>query len=205
MPRFRKIIIFLVVVGSVFAWAQFSAVSASNLIQGTGQSVPTVTGTPGGIIVTVTNEEPQVNLRAGPNTIYPKVGVLVAGQTVVAKGRSPGGEWIQVAYAGAPSGVAWISTKYLSIPPGYLPNAAVPPTPGPQLTQTIDATLASQLIVTAVPTRLPTFTQPAPLVVPTLPAQGAMMGSGGIPMGMVIVSLAALGIFLGLISLIRGR
>ncbi|MDD5370987.1 MAG: hypothetical protein PHQ40_18055, partial [Anaerolineaceae bacterium] len=123
-----------------------------------------------------------------------------------AKGRSPGGEWVQVVYAGAPGGVAWISAQYLSIPSlGSLPVAAVPPTPGPQVTQTIDPTLASQLLVTAAPTRLPTFTQPAPLVIPTLPAQGTMAGSGGIPMGMVIVAMAALGIFLGLISLIRGR
>lgn len=179
--------------------------AAANKLQVSTQMAPTVTGTYAGLMVTVTSEEAQVNLRSGPNTIYPKVGVLLAGQTVPAKGRSPGGDWIQVVYPGTPSGVAWVASRLLSIPPGNLPVADVPPTPGPQMTQTIDPTLASQLLTTPVPTRLATFTPPPPLVIPTLPSAAQLGGSTSIPMGMVIVSLAALGVFLGLISLLRGR
>ena len=47
-------------------------------------SVPTVTSSPIGAIVTVTREYDQVNVRGGPggDGVYPIVGVLIAGQQV---------------------------------------------------------------------------------------------------------------------------
>ncbi|HEX9014228.1 MAG TPA: hypothetical protein VF813_11950, partial [Anaerolineaceae bacterium] len=92
------------------------------------------------------------------------------------------------------------------IPAGLtIPITEPPPTPAPQYTATIDPTLAAEFIVTPIPTRLPTFTPPPPLVISTFPPEPSAKSPGGIPMGMVIVTLAALGVFLGLVSLIRGR
>lgn len=168
--------------------------------------IPTVTGTPiGGLIVTVNELEPQINVRSGPGSDYEKVGVLLAGQSVVAKGRSPKGEWILVDYPGIQGGVAWVYSIYVSIPSGELPVVEPPATPTPRYTATIDPTLAARFIVTPIPSRAPTFTPPAALVIPTFPAQASSTGAGGIPMGMVIIGLGGLGTLLGLVSLIRGR
>ncbi len=168
---------------------------------------PTVTATIGGLTITVKSEEPQYNVRSGPSTSdYPIIGSLLPGQTVLAKGRTQGGSWIQIYFPGVPEGVGWVATINLNIPVGMsIPVSEPPPTPAPQITATIDPTLAAQFIVTPMPTRLATFTFPAPLVVPTLQPAAISNGTGGIPMGMVIVILAALGVFLGLVSLIRGR
>jgi hypothetical protein len=73
------------------------------------------------------------------------------------------------------------------------------------VTATVNPTLAAQFIVTAVPTRLPTFTQPAPLDIPTLIPEVNPGIVPNVPMGMIIAVLAALGIFGGFISLIRGK
>jgi hypothetical protein len=168
---------------------------------------PTVTATIGGLTVTVKSEEPLYNVRNGPSTSdYKVVGTILPGQTVLVKGRTQGGAWIQIYFPGVPEGVGWVATISLNIPVGMtIPVAEPPPTPEPQITATIDPTLAAQFIITPMPTRLPTFTFPAPLVVPTLQPAVLSNGTGGIPMGMVIVILAALGGFLGLVSLIRGR
>ena len=54
------------------------------------------------------------------------------------------------------------------IKPGFLPIIEPQDTPTPLVTSTIDPTLAAQFIVTAIPSRLPTFTPPSPLEIPTL-------------------------------------
>jgi hypothetical protein len=167
--------------------------------------IPTVTGTPTGPVGTVVLDEPQVNVRSGPDRSYPEIGVVLPGQQVILKGRSAGGDWVLIDYPGVPGGVGWVYAYLINLPPVQLPIIEPPPTPTPLYTATIDPTLAAQFIVTEVPTRLPTFTPPSPLVVPTLPVDNSAGGAAGIPMGMVIVGLSALGVFLGLISLIRGR
>ncbi len=206
MHPWLKPVLALLICGGALLAAWTLPVEAGRLAQQPTISVPTVTGTPGGLPVTVNSDEPQVNVRAGPGTNYDKIGILLAGQTVSSKGRTPGGDWILVDYPGAPGGVGWVYSPNLSIPPGDLPIVEPPPTPKPLVTATIDPTLASQFIVTAVPSRLPTFTPPPPLVVPTLPGGGtASAAGGGIPAGLVITILAGLGVFLGLVSLLRGR
>jgi hypothetical protein len=168
-------------------------------------AVPTVTGTPIGVTIIVKMDTEQINVRAGPSTVYEKVGVLLAGQEVPARGRSVTGEWILVVYPGAQGGVAWVYAPLVDIKGGALPVVEPPPTPTPAVTNTIDPTLAAQFIVTSVPTRLPTFTPPPPLAIPSFAAPSSASAPGGIPMGLVIVALAALGAFLGLFSLIQGR
>lgn len=171
-------------------------------------TIPTVTSTPGGAYVTVRIDLDQsfVNLRAGPNPTYDKVGVLLVGQKAPVKGRSPGGEWYLVEYPGAPGGTAWVYAYLVNVSAGAIPVVELPPTPTPLVTPTINPTFAAQFIITIMPTRLPTFTPPAPLAIPTFTndATGSELARG-VPMGMVIIGLAAVGIFLGLVSFIQNR
>ena len=165
-------------------------------------AIATVTGTPVGLVITVHLDQEQINVRGGPGTAYPKVGVLLPGQQAPAKGRSQGGLWILIDYPGAAGGMAWVYSPLVDVSPGELPVVEPPPTPTPLYTPTIDPTLAAQFVITSVPTHLPTFTPPPPLALPTFqtPAIGPV---AKVPMGLVIIVIASLGIFLGLLSLIR--
>lgn len=197
-------IIIFVLFGSILL-AQNSTVVYAQIPTGT---IPTVTSTPSGPIVTVRpgQNEDFINVRSGPNSLYPKVGVLLIGQTAAAKGRSPGGEWILIEYPGVASGVGWVYANLVNITPGDLPIVEPPPEPTPAVTQTIDPTLAAQFIVTTAPTRLPTFTPPPPLSIPTFqPAASSMVSLTGVPMGLVIAVLLTIGILLGIFSFIQRR
>ena len=168
-------------------------------------SIATVTGTPPGALVTVLMEQETVNVRSGPSSYdYPIIGVLIAGQQVPALGRTPGGDWIQIVYPGAPGGVAWVWSALIKVE-GTLPMVEPPPTPTPQTTPTVDPTLASQFIVEIQPTRLPTFTAPPPLVYPTFPPEPTPGAAGRVPMGLVIVGMGVIGLFGMVISFLRGR
>ena len=169
-------------------------------------AVATVTGTPTGpMAVVVPGNEPQVNLRSGPGSLYDRVGVLLVGQRVPAKGRSPKGEWILVDYPGVPGGTAWVYALYVDIQPKtQLPIVEPPPTPTLAQTATIDPTLAARFIITTEPTRLPTFTAPPPLAIPTYVEAGSP-ALAGIPMGFVILGLAALGVFFGIVAFSQWR
>jgi hypothetical protein len=169
-------------------------------------SMATVTGTPIGPFITVNADQDQINVRECPNTTTCSIiGVLLPGETRPAKGRSVGGEWILIEYPYPPNGVAWVHSSLVTVSPGFLPVVEPPATPTPLVTSTIDPTLAAQFIVTNVPTRLPTYTQPVPIDIPTLIPETNTRIVKNIPMGMIISTLAVLGIFGGLISLIRGR
>ncbi len=169
--------------------------------------IPTVTSSPSGPMIKVRADagEEQINVRSGPGTFYDKVGVLLIGQTAPAKGRSTGGEWIMVEYLGAPGNVAWVYAPLVDIlSPSLLTVVEAPPTPTPVMTNTIDPTLAAQFVVTSEPTRLATFTAPPPLNLPTF--EPVMASSrGGIPMGLVIIGLAAIGLSIGLFTLAQGK
>lgn len=171
-------------------------------------SIPTVTGTPSGVLATVKAGlgEDTINVRSGPHALYyPKVGVLMVGQTVPALGRSSGGDWILISYPGVPGNQGWVFSKYVDLTPGTLPIVQPPASPTPEVTQTIDPTLAAQFIVTVAPTRLPTFTQAPPLSVPTFENSGGGQLSTGIPMGLVILVLLSIGILMGIFSFIQRR
>lgn len=167
-------------------------------------SIPTVTSSPSGATITVTREEDQINVRGGPGVDYPIVGILIAGQQVPALGRSVGGQWIQVVYPGGPDGVAWVYSPLVELA-GSIPIVEPPPTPTPRTTPTVDPTLAAQFIVEIPPTRLPTFTPPPPLVIPTFASEVASIDAGRLPMGLIISGLSVIGLFGLLISLLRGR
>jgi uncharacterized protein YraI len=182
-----------------------SNVSASAPMQEATQ-IATVTGTASGPVVTVRSDgEAFVNVRSGPSLFYDKIGVLLAGQQLPAKGKSSGGDWIQVEYQGVEGGVAWVYAPFVNLSPGTLPVVEPPATPTPRVTATIDPTLAAQFVVTAQATRLPTFTEPAPLVISTYEDSSTQSVLRTIPIGMIIVSFAALGILLMLFVLSLGR
>ena len=196
-----------VLVGLALLTARSPSAMAKGSYQIPTGSVPTVTGTPQGAIATVLdNEQGQAFVRSGPGTVYYDIiGYLVPGQQVPVLGRSPGGEWIQIAYPGAPGGVGWIYTYLVDVKGGQPPIVEPPPTQTPRVTATIDPTLAAQFLVEIPPTRLPTFTPPAPVSVPTFAPDPSLSRSGRVPAGLIIIGMAVVGLFGTLISFLRGR
>lgn len=206
--QFRWIRPFLLLsVIMLMAWfSLLNPVSGEPLAQQPTGSVPTVTSTPRGAYVIVnplTATDTQINVRAGPSALTEKVGVLLIHQEANAIGRY--GDWIQIEYPGTPGGKAWVYGNLVTLFGDNLPLIEPPPTSTPNVTQTIDPTLAAQFLITPDATRLPTFTEPAPLEIPTFETGTGTSAVGGVPMGLVIIGLGALGIFLGVIALISGR
>jgi len=62
-----------------------------------------------------------VLLRAGPGITYARVGLLKTGEKAAALGVSEGGDWICIAFSGAPEGRAWIYAAYVKLDFGDLP------------------------------------------------------------------------------------
>jgi hypothetical protein len=209
MQRFWMRICLLGVILLVFTAINFTGpAQAEELAQIPTVDIATVTSTPptGPIIrVRPDAEMNQINVRNGPGTNYDKVGILLVGQTAVAKGRSSGGQWILIDYPGTQGGEAWVYSSLVDLSPGALPIVEPPSTPTPQVTATIDPTLAARYVVTSAATRLPTYTPPPPLVIPTFQEPSTQSSPVGIPVGLIIIGLAAVGIFLGLFSLAQGR
>lgn len=168
-------------------------------------SVPTVTGTPTGMIVRVNFDIDTVNVYSGPSSyLYPPVGVLLKGQEIPALGISEDNNWIQVYYPGVQGSVAWVYGPYVTIiKTGRLPLIPAPNTPTPLSTPTIDPTLVAAFIDPVTPTRLPTFTPPPELVVPTFLPD--LDSANRIPVGLLIIVLGFIGAFGTLISFLRGR
>lgn len=164
--------------------------------------VPTVTGTPRGLWVRAIGEPTiPLNVRSGPSATSSQVGVFLVGQEATAFGYY--GSYVQIEYAGAPGDRGWVVLDRVEVFGGTLPMLQAPPTETPSITKTIDPTLAAQFIITAQPSRLPTFTEPPALQIPTFQAETGGTATGGIPIGYVIITLAGLGLFLSLIAILR--
>lgn len=204
-PRSLAVVLILISIATV---SLFFTNSEKVFAQKPTLDIATVTSTPSGPIITVKMDanQPQINVRSGPGIFYDKVGVLLMGQKAPAVGRSQGGDWILIQYPGIPGGAAWVFSPLVDITPGSLPIVEPPPTPTPLMTMTIDPTLAAEFVVTPVVTRLPTFTAPPPLAIPTFQDQSGQGVVGrSIPMGFVIIGLASFGIILGLFAFTQGR
>lgn len=200
--------LFVVIGFVIMTFIGMSTISAnaSSLKQLSTASIPTVTGTPSGVVATVLlGQENQINVRAGPGVFYEKVGVLLPGQVVPVKGKSVGGDWILVEYVGIKGSMGWVYSPYVMLSPGEVPIVEPPPTPTPQYTTTIDPTLAAQFITTPVPTRLATFTPAPPITIPTFTDAIGTGTVAGIPMGLIILVIGGLGILIGIFALIQGR
>lgn len=168
-------------------------------------AIATVTGTPIGPYVVVDTSQEQINVRSGPGTEYPSVGVLIGGEQVPAKGRSAAGLWIQIVYPGVEGGLAWVYAPLVTVfGTAELPIVAPPPTPTPRVTPTIDPTLAAQFVLEIPATRLPTYTPPDPLEIPQF-EQGGTGRVGGIPVGMFITAVGLMGLFGAVVSYLRER
>jgi hypothetical protein len=199
----RVVGLFSLLALSFAAFGLTGGASAAPAQQPPTVSIATVTGTPTGPVIVVPD---QVNVRTGPSTDYELIGVLISGQTAPAIGRTAGGDWIQIAYAGVPNNIAWVYSPFIVLdPPGaFLPVIEPPPTATPRVTPTIDPTLAAQFNLSDITaTRLPTFTAAPPIDQPT-PAPLELETSSGIPPILAIAGLVLIGTFGILISVLRG-
>lgn len=203
--RLRTILFFFGL--TIFVWFSFfSPITETAIAQLPTGEVPTVTSTPRGpyvIVDPIAATDTKINVRAGPSALTERVGVLLMEQEANAVGRY--GDWIQIEYPGVPGGKAWVFANLVTLFGGPLPLIEPPPTSTPNVTQTIDPTLAAQFLITPDATRLPTFTEPAPLEIPTYEVDMGSTAFGAVPMGLIIIGLGALGIFLAVIALISGR
>ncbi len=200
----RKLIPFLFSGLLIILFGISIPVRATELSQIPTVAIPTVTSSPSSATIVVTLDQEQINVRAGPNTDYPIVGVLIAGQRVPALGRTVGGDWIKIIYPGVPGGTAWVYSPLVTVE-GSLPLVEPPPTPTPRTTPTVNPTLAAQYIIEIPPTRLPTFTPPGALVYKTFEAPLNNRVGSQVPMGMFIIGLGVVGLFGTIITMLRGR
>lgn len=171
-------------------------------------SVPTVTGTPAGPTVQVDPSLDFIYVHSGPSSFdYPRIGILLASEVAPAIGRARDRQdWIQIRYLGVPGSTGWVYALYVKLSPGaFLPLVDIPPTPTPISTPTINPTLEAAFIGQQTPTRLPTFTPPPPLDLPSFNEPTATDTAVGIPAGLLILSLALFGFFGAVISYLRGR
>lgn len=104
---------------------------------------PTATPLPGVPSLTTITD---LNVRSGPDTAYPALGLLKANQTAEITGRNADGGWWQIKFLGVAGERGWVSAKYASaqnvtnIPivqaPGLPPTPTPTATPMPQPTAT---------------------------------------------------------------------
>lgn len=207
MLRKARLLVWMAAVMGLLLLGLFDPEKPSVLAQQPTGSIPTVTGTPEGPIITVYQNLPVIRVYAGPSSFeYPSIGILLGNETAPAIGRAKDRlDWIQIIYEGVPGSTGWIYGPYAKLSSGaILPIVEVPPTPTPFSTPTIDPTLAAAFIGQQTPTRLPTFTPPPPLEHPSfddIPNTSAT----NIPTGLLILSLGLFGFFGAVISYLRGR
>jgi hypothetical protein len=207
MVNRTRMIVWLGAVTGMTLLGLFDPANPPVLAQQPTGSIPTVTGTPGGPVVTVYQDLPVIHVHAGPGSFdYPSIGILLGNQSAPAIGRAEERlDWIQIIYPGVPNSVGWVYAPYVKLSPGaLLPLVEIPATPTPISTPTINPTLESAFIGQQTPTRLPTFTPPPPLDQPVF-NDTASSSTISIPAGLLILSLALFGFFGAVISYLRGR
>ena len=207
MFRRARNMIWAVVIIGITILGLFDPGQTSVFAQQPTGSIPTVTGTPSGPMVKVDLSIPQIRVYAGPGSFdYPAIGVLLAGESAPALGRASGREdWIQIHYPGVPGSIGWVYGLYVSLSPGaLLPLVELPATPTALSTPTINPTLEAAFIGQQTPTRLPTFTPPTPLEMPSF-TDVSQTQTTSVPVGLLILSLGLFGFFGALISYLRGR
>ena len=205
--RKNRLFVWVIVVVGIALLGLFDPGNPPALAQQPTGVIATVTGTPVGPVITVDQSIPVIRVFAGPSSFdYPAIGVLLGNETAPAIGRADGREdWIMIRYAGVTNAIGWVYGPYVKLSPGaLLPLVEVPATPTPISTPTIDPTLEAAFIGQQTPTRLPTFTPPAPLDLPSF-TDSPSVSPTNIPAGLLIVSLGLFGFFGAVISYLRGR
>lgn len=203
----RTLFLFFIVLGIISLAVGIPSRMPAFAQQPTG-SIPTVTGTPAGPMVSVDPSLGQIDVYEGPSSFnYPAIGVLLTGVPAPALGRARGdSNWIMIRYEGVPGSIGWVYALYVSLTGTNgveLPLIDIPPTPTPASTPTINPTLAAAFIPAEGATRLPTFTPPAPLAVPTFVDETQRLSR--IPIGLLVFGFAVVGILGTIISFLRGR
>lgn len=197
--RLRLILLFLLT-----ALFSFGIFFASALTVALAQQPTETPASSTGMVITVLYDEPQINVRLGPNSsVYPVVGTLAAGSTAPALGRSPGGDWIQIEFPSAPGGKGWVYSPLVQLSPGLLRIAEPPPTPLPPPTATIDPTLAAQFSILPTNTRMPTFTPPPSLTAHAYTEIPVKNSQDSVPLAAIIIAFAILGLIGFLLSFVR--
>ena len=168
-------------------------------------STPTVSGSSGPYITNTYTTEPFVNVRAGPSSVYygSPIGQLAIGATVPALAITSGHDWIEISYPQGPNGVGWVYAPFVTLT-GSPPIIEPPPTFTPFSVATIDPALIATLRPKPTETRLPTFTPPAPLSVPTF-TDAQTPDSTQFPYGMVIIALGLIGVLGLMVSVVSRR
>ncbi len=190
----------LVILSALLLPAMFSASSVTVVLAQQPTNVPAT-----GMFITVLfGSEDFANIRMGPSSsIYPVVGRLFPGDTAPALGRSQGGDWIQIEFAGAPNNKGWVYSPLVQVSPGTLQVVEPPPTPVPPPTATIDPTLAAQFNIVPTNTRMPTFTPPPSITLVSYSEPPTTDSKSAIPMGTIIIAFAILGLIGFPLSFIR--
>jgi hypothetical protein len=203
----RPLFVSFMIVGVISLALSLPSLPPAMAQQPTG-SIPTVTGTPAGPVVSVDPSLQQIDVYAGPSSFnYPAIGVLLTGELAPALGRARGDpNWIMIRYVGVPGSIGWVYAIYVSLTGANgieLQLIDIPPTPTPASTPTINPTLAAAFLPAQVATRLPTFTPPAPLAVPTFVDETQHLSR--IPIGLLVFGFAVVGVLGTIISFLRGR
>jgi hypothetical protein len=207
MLRRTRIMIWAIVGLGILFLGLFNPDRPSVMAQQPTGSVPTVTGTAEGPSITVYQNYPVIRVYAGPSSFdYPSIGVLLGNETAPAIGRARDREdWIQIRYPGVLGSVGWVYGPYVKLSPGaLLPIVDLPPTPTPFSTPTINPTLEAAFIGQQTATRLPTFTRPPPLDLPSF-SDATTAPVTSVPTGLWILGLGLFGFFGAVISYLRGR
>lgn len=192
------------IAGLIMMLAFFSLPAGSVYAQQPTGSVATVTSTPFGPFVTVYSDQLFIDVYAGPSSYdYARIGILASGEKAPAVGYSLDRNWIEIIYMGVAGGKGWVYGPFVSISPGILPEVPAPPTPAPRTTPTLNPTYVAAFGLQLEPTRMPTFTPPAPLEFPTFAPDTS--SASNLPFGLVIVVLALVGILGAVISFLRGN
>ncbi len=185
----------------LFAWGIFFASSSPSVLAQQPTETPV-----SGMFITVITDEPQINVRMGPSSsVYPIVGTLPTGSVVPALGRSAGGDWIQIEFPGAPNNAGWVYSPLVQVSPGKLRISEPPPTPVQPSTATVDPTFAAQFTIVPTDVRLPTFTPPPALIVPSFTQTPASSPNDSVPLVVIIIALAFLGLIGFILSLFLRR
>jgi TolB protein len=111
------------------------------LVAGYGQTVGYAASVPVGVPLVGTVTAYGLNVRTGPGTAYPVIGVLTQGDVVEVVGKNATSDWLQITHpAGAEGdvlslskGQAWIAAAYVDLSGSLavVPEVSAPPPPPP--------------------------------------------------------------------------
>jgi uncharacterized protein YraI len=88
----------------------------------------------------------ELNVRSGPGTSYPSLGLIPGSQAVQVVSKSSDGSWLQILYPLAPAGSGWVDAQYVTLGSGAVPTItprASPTASGPTGTVTIQLNVRS--------------------------------------------------------------